>query len=303
MIRTPAALAATLVLALGCGRKSAESEDAPATPGGSDTRPTARATPPTARERPAPTGERPRAGADAAAAATARDRLKQIGKGIHEYESATYSFPAGIAPPAGKVGLSWRVMLLLYIGEEKLFGRFKLDEPWDGPTNKALLVPTPKVFESPGRPAPDGHTYLRSFIGHHAFIPAPVPGAPQIPPGRFLPGRRIVEIIDGTSNTLMVAEAAEAVPWTKADDLPFPGYLASGPIPVPKLGGVFADGFHGLMCDGEVRFFPATLGDAAFRRIITHNGNDEPFPPDLEKAVYPSGRPRPGPYVPSEKSK
>ena len=32
--------------------------------------------------------------------------------------------------------LSWRVALLPYVGEGKLYAEFKLDEPWDSAHNK-----------------------------------------------------------------------------------------------------------------------------------------------------------------------
>ncbi|WP_410969410.1 hypothetical protein, partial [Salmonella sp. SAL04284] len=34
-------------------------------------------------------------------------------------------------------------------------------------------------------------------------------------------GRTFAEITDGTSNTLLVVESNDAVPWTKPDDLPY----------------------------------------------------------------------------------
>jgi prepilin-type processing-associated H-X9-DG protein len=54
---------------------------------------------------------------------------------------------------------------------------------------------------------------------------------------------------DGTSNTWLVVEAAESVPWAKPDDLPYDGKL-----PLPKFGGPngsFTVGF----ADGSVRTF------------------------------------------------
>ena len=76
----------------------------------------------------------------------------------------------------------------------------------------------PKIFEIPGRPAPQGHTYLRVFSGPHTI---------------FEDGKKIslARIADGTSNTLMVVEAATAVPWTSVDEL-----IYDSKSPLPKLG-------------------------------------------------------------------
>ena len=76
----------------------------------------------------------------------------------------------------------------------------------------------------------------------------------------------------------MVAEAAEPVEWTKPDELAFndvPAGPAGGQtFPVPKLGGLFDGGFHGLMCDGAVRFYSATLSEKKLRALITVNGGE-----------------------------
>ena len=78
---------------------------------------------------------------------------------------------------------------------------------------------------------------------------------------------------DGTSNTFLVAEAAEAVPWTKPQDIPFDGKA------VPKLGGLFADGFHAAMADGTVRFVPKGAEANAIRAAITPRGGEAIDPP------------------------
>jgi hypothetical protein len=104
---------------------------------------------------------------------------------------------------------------------------------------------------------------------------------------------------------LAVAEAAEVVEWTKPNDLACYGY----PLPktpdlpkVPKLGGVYSDGFHGLMCDGKVVFFQADLPEADLRALITATAGDG-FGPRVTKMLYPNGIPESKPAAPSKDGK
>jgi hypothetical protein len=212
---------------------------------------------------------------DAEARAQAKERLKKVGLALHEYDSANQQFPAGFvcksdeSGKAGGVGLSWRVALLRFLGHEDLFKQFKLDEPWDSEHNKTLIEQMPEVYASPGKPAAKGQTYLQAFSGPGAFLAAP-PRTSERLPGHSVRGRKIpAEFADGYSNTLAVAEAAEPVIWTKPDDLEFDGKE------LPKLGGVFPDGFHGLIADGQELFFPKELtSDDILRGLITIDGKE-----------------------------
>jgi hypothetical protein len=138
------------------------------------------------------------------------NNLKQLGLGIHNYENFNKQFPAkGITLPDGKPLLSWRVAILPYIEHNDLFQKFHQDEPWDSPHNMQFLEQMPKVYRHPRRAAErPGWTYYQAFVGRSAVFD---------PMGRS----SFVNITDGTSNTLMLAEATEAVPWTKPDDLKF----------------------------------------------------------------------------------
>ncbi len=188
--------------------------------------------------------------------------LKQMGLALHGYNDSYGGLPpAALCDPQGKPLLSWRVAILPYIEQANLYKQFRLDEPWDSPNNLPLVAKMPKIYALPGDGAAQpGYTYFRVFVGDHALF-APPPPAPG--PGMTTHGRPIWTIPDGTSSTIMVAEAATAVPWTKPDELPFdPNGL------LPALGGHYSDGFLVLMADGSVRTVYRTVSESTLRNAI-----------------------------------
>jgi prepilin-type processing-associated H-X9-DG protein len=198
----------------------------------------------------------------------ARDReqslsnLKQIGFALHNYHDAYKRFPANaIYSKDGKALLSWRVAILPFIEQGPLVNQFKMDEPWDGPNNIRLLKEMPAIYAPVRGSTPQPHcTYYQVFTGPNTLFPGP--GQFQ---GDFarLRGPRLMEIVDGTSNTFLVAEAAEAVPWTKPADVEI-----SPARPLPRLGGMWRDGFNVLMADGSVRRVSSRVREATLRLLI-----------------------------------
>jgi prepilin-type processing-associated H-X9-DG protein len=134
-----------------------------------------------------------------------------------------------------------------------LFRLFKLDEPWDSPNNKPLLYKMPKLFAPPGTD-PTGWTFLRGFSGPGTWLP------PQTGPRPS--GTKYTQISDGTSNTILVAEAAEAVIWTKPEEMEF------SPNKVPQIGGVFGTGTNALFADGSVKFLRKGLDQRTLANLI-----------------------------------
>lgn len=192
--------------------------------------------------------------------ARAINNLKQIGLALFNYEAANGHFPNNITYKDGKPLLSWRVHLLPYLDQAELHKKFKLDEPWDSANNKPLVAAMPAVFAIPNRAAAKGETYLQSFAADEAGDA----GSPFLVPGRKL---KIGKFVDGLSNTVAVAEAADAVVWSKPADLKF------DPKNLPKLGGgrlAFL-----LLADGSVRSIVVKdLTPELLKALITIDGGE-----------------------------
>jgi hypothetical protein len=183
-----------------------------------------------------------------------QNNLKKIGLAAHNHHDAKGHFPANIRDARGRPLLSWRVLLLPYLEQAGLYQQFNLDEPWDSEHNRALLTKMPKVYIVPGREkeARDGLTFYQGFAG---------PGTVFDPKVTRL---TLGGITDGTSNTILAVEAAEAVPWTRPEDLP-----CDPNEPLPRLGGHFKGGFNVLLCDGTSRFIQASISETTLRNAIT----------------------------------
>jgi hypothetical protein len=193
------------------------------------------------------------------------NNLKQLALAMHLFASAHRDrLPApAIYGKDGKALLSWRVALLPYIEQAPLYREFRLDEPWDSAHNKKLLAKMPKLFAPPmGVKTRQPHsTFYRVFTGTNTVFPEPavkVPGGPS-------PGTTISAIFDGTSNTLLIVEAAEAVPWTKPEELP------NDAKALPKLGAALPDRFYAAMADGSVYAFKKAIPEKMLRPMITIN--------------------------------
>jgi len=194
------------------------------------------------------------------------NNLHQIGIAMHDYANNHKTFPPAVVyDQHGKPLYSWRVLLLPYLEEQALFAQFKLDEPWDSPNNKQLLEQIPHVYITQWqRDVKEPYsTHYQVFTGGGAMFEAD----PQSPPLSL----KQIASADGTGKTLMVVEAAEPVPWSKPQDLPY-----SPDQSLPRLGGLFhKKGFNVLMADGSGRWFSPDLDEKTIRAMITWNGGEQ----------------------------
>jgi prepilin-type processing-associated H-X9-DG protein len=173
-----------------------------------------------------------------------QNNLKQIGLGVHNYENTFGGLPpvltSGDVPgsPWYPYQHSWTVALMPYIEQTAGFNLYHYDRNWDHPDNYPAIRTYLKLFNCPTTPIqPRADTTITaqpSAGDYHAvngikwFMGVDCQGVTIVVGGqseqqlearyrddpRFVGGMsrnrvtRIVEISDGTSNTILVAEDA-----------------------------------------------------------------------------------------------
>jgi hypothetical protein len=185
--------------------------------------------------------------------------LRDLALAMHAYHEKHGEFPpAALCDANGKPLLSWRVLILPYLEGEPLFREFKLDEAWDSPHNIKLLRKRPVVYAPLEGAQESDTTHFQVFVGK---------GTPF--EGRR--GWRLKVDIPRPSYTVLIAEAAKGVPWTKPEDIPNDG---NGPL--PKLGAMFEGRFHVAMADASTRGFRTfQVEEADLRSAILRDGNGD----------------------------
>ncbi|MDB5391175.1 MAG: hypothetical protein JWM11_6821 [Planctomycetaceae bacterium] len=179
-----------------------------------------------------------------------RNDLKQIGLAFYSYEDRFQHLPAlngSGKKGAPHPGLSWRVMLLPFLGEQRLYQQFKIDEPWDSANNKPLIAQMPKNFGV----NPEGKTRVHVLAGNGTLL-------------KENEGRKTRDVSAGSTNTLLavVGGPDTAEIWTKPGGLKY-----SSQEPLKCLGNI-GDKFFVLSLDGATRQFPKTINPLTFAKFV-----------------------------------
>lgn len=173
-------------------------------------------------------------------------QLHKIGVALQNYYDEYGVYPPAIVYNAGGRPMhSWRVLILPHLGqeEEKLYKRYRLDEPWDGPNNRPLADEMPRVYACPVDPgAVEAHTSYLALVdaatGQFAAQP-PAPNAATPNP-------------TAPVDKLVVEVAESGILWIEPKDLMLGATSASAGRPnLPDRFSYHVDGSHLLNNDGE----------------------------------------------------
>jgi prepilin-type N-terminal cleavage/methylation domain-containing protein/prepilin-type processing-associated H-X9-DG protein len=175
---------------------------------------------------------------EAAARLQCQNNLKQLGLALHDHHDTAGSFPPGLVTGEDNVSdaeATGFTSLLPYLEQDNVFRIYHFEDPWWQPSNYAAVGAPVKVFFCPANRdggaidltpiAAEWATPLppRAAACDYAFCkganaalnrdwtktPLEVRGVFGVrPPGVSPPGLRLIEILDGTSSTLAMGDAA-----------------------------------------------------------------------------------------------
>ncbi|MGA2619949.1 MAG: DUF1559 domain-containing protein [Thermoguttaceae bacterium] len=223
---------------------------------------------------------------EAARRTSCTNNLKQLALAMHKYESASGGFPAIMMYPyAGTIDSGWMPCLLPHLEQPDLYTHYRRDLNWYDPLNQTAVATRVKVFECPSSPvinrvaagtgaAPwatvSWQAATTDYAGSGGLCSILQPGYVPDTVDTLNCGaiglnhnRKMSEIPDGTSNTLLINEmAGRPINYANGTGDPTSTLLSSN----LNICGAWAApnymGFRGFTYDGTVQPGPCGINAA-----------------------------------------
>jgi prepilin-type N-terminal cleavage/methylation domain-containing protein/prepilin-type processing-associated H-X9-DG protein len=257
---------------------------------------------------------------EAARRTQCRNNLKQIGLALHNYHDTSRMFPpgwigvnlAGQPYVEGPSGWGWAAMLLPAIDQGPLYNSMNFLAPIDAPSNDVARNAVLAAYRCPSDPSPEywdimeegGSDVLArlpsaNYVG--SFGTDELEDCEGLPPGVACMGNgvffhnssvRLRDLIDGSSNTLLVGERLtdqrKTPPWHST----WVGVIAEGEEAFARVLGSadhtpndpsshledfsswHSGGAHFLFGDGRVRFISENISLQVYRSLATRAGGE-----------------------------
>ena len=161
---------------------------------------------------------------------------------------------------------SWRVALLPFLEQTKLYEEYDFDQPWDSPHNRSVCEVPIDSFFCPRAAESAGDSSLTNY-----FV---VSGDETM----FGPDRwtKFSDVTDGLANTIMIVECNSPdfrVKWYEPRDVPFDEMEFK--LNPPEGIGVSSSHIGGAnvaLADGSIRFIAGgSIGEPTFRYLLIRN--------------------------------
>ncbi|WP_460168042.1 DUF1559 family PulG-like putative transporter [Thermostilla marina] len=221
---------------------------------------------------------------EAARRASCLNNLRQMGVGLHNYHDTLGTFPpGGIEPrtfmqPDGRQ-FAWSMLLLPFIEQENLYRKIDTGKPFDADENAEAAAVVLDVYVCPS--APNAYD-LREGRGPCLYggIYGERITSPNNPPkGMMLYDRAlaITDVLDGTSNTLIISEDSEFKDgqWINGRNVFDQAYaINQAPAFENDIRSEHPGGANALLTDGSARFLRETMDTKILAALCTRAGGE-----------------------------
>ena len=221
------------------------------------------------------------------------NNLKQIGIALHNYHDGWATFPSGgwIAvfnqPLTANMNIGWSAVVLPGLEQQALFNGLNLAYAYNLAANSTAAATVLNVYLCPTEPRqsnfnkatgdlyPSADADYGGMYGERMLTTNNPPRGPMI----FNQPVSISQILDGTSQSLIVGEDPEAINamWISGHNI----FDQSAPInarPLSEFGEELTSrhpgGVNALFADGSVRFLKNSVAVPVLAALCTRNGGE-----------------------------
>lgn len=220
----------------------------------------------------------------AARQAQSLNNMKQLALAVHNYHGTYNELPPATIPneelePGEE--LSWLVSLLPYLEQAALFDIIDRKQGWESESNELALQTMVPAFINPG--AEEAPNYDGYGETHYIGIGGLGVDGPNLPvknpkAGMFGFNRktRLLDITDGTSNTLMISEASSTYgAWGAGGYATVRAFTEQPYLNGPDgIGGPFPAGVNMAFGDGSVRRINRDIDPTVLEALTTISGGE-----------------------------
>ncbi|WP_430438369.1 DUF1559 domain-containing protein [Neorhodopirellula lusitana] len=215
--------------------------------------------------------------------ASCQNNLHQIGLGLHNYHAAFGKFPPGAIEVRPQVAngkqYAWSAFILPHLEQAALAERIDFNRPFDDPANLDAAAESVAAYICPSTPRSEPRINGMGVTDYGGIYGERIVSRNDPPNGMMLHDQALGfrDILDGSSNTVMIAEDA-AFPdgqWINGRNLFDQAFgINQAPVFENDMRSFHPTGVMSLRCDGSTYFLTEHIDLEILAAFCTRNGHE-----------------------------